>query len=181
MLWIKKIRRYVGILKTKVKLYWNTSKGANGYEIYRSTSKKGNYKKIATVKKAGTTSYKDKSVKSGKTYYYKVRTFKMTGSKKVTAAFCAAQKVKLLNKPVVKVKKQSSRINISWKQIKGANGYEIYRSTSKNGTYQKLAFVENMTAYKDVSGDRNKSYYYKVRAVGSGIKGSTYSSYSIVR
>ena len=59
---------------------WSKVKGAGGYEIYRSTSKKGNYKKIATVKKAGTTSYKDKSVKSGKTYYYKVRPFKMTGS-----------------------------------------------------------------------------------------------------
>lgn len=175
------LTKLVGNSSQSVSLKWSKVKGAGGYEIYRSASKKGNYKKIATVKKAGTTSYKDKSVKSGKTYYYKIRPFKMTGSKKVTAAFCAAQKVKLLNKPVVKVKKQSSRVNISWKQMKGANGYEIYRSTSKNGTYQKVAFVENMTSYQDVSVNINKSYYYKVRAVGSGIKGSTYSSYSIVQ
>lgn len=173
--------KLVGNASESVSLKWTKVKNAGGYEIYRSTSKKGKYKLIASVKKAKTTSYKDKSVKSGKTYYYKIRPYKLTAGAKETGAFCAAQKVKLLGKPVVKVKKQSSRADIIWKTVEGANGYEIYRSTTKNGKFQKIAFVENITSYKDVSGKVNKSYFYKVRAVGSGIKGSTYSSYSTVK
>ena len=121
--------KLVGNTSESVSLKWTKVKNAGGYEIYRSTSKKG----------------------------------------------------KLLGKPVVKVKKQSSRADIIWKTVEGANGYEIYRSTTKNGKFQKLAFVENITSYKDVSGTGNDFYYYKIRAVGGGIKGSTYSSYSTVK
>ncbi len=55
-------------------LTWTANYGANGYEVYRADSKNGKYKKLATVKK-GLTSYKDTSVKKGKTYYYKVRAY----------------------------------------------------------------------------------------------------------
>lgn len=51
-------------------------KGVTGYYVYCSTSKNGKYKKIETIKKAGTTSYTDKkSLKSNKKYYYKVVTY----------------------------------------------------------------------------------------------------------
>jgi hypothetical protein len=43
---------------------------AKQYEVYRSTSAKGKYKKIATTKK---TKYTDKSGKQLTTYYYKIR------------------------------------------------------------------------------------------------------------
>lgn len=59
--------------KKKLKLSWSSEFGANGYQIYRSTSKNGKYTKIATVKNAKT--YIDTSVKSKKTYYYKVRAY----------------------------------------------------------------------------------------------------------
>ena len=46
------------------------------------------YKKIATTKKSVTSlSYKDKTVKAGKTYRYKVRTYLKVGKKKYYSAF----------------------------------------------------------------------------------------------
>lgn len=63
--------------KKSVTLRWTKSKTASGYYIYRSTKKNGTYKKIATVKKAATTKYTDKkSLKSRRTYYYKVVAYK---------------------------------------------------------------------------------------------------------
>ncbi len=56
-----------------IKLTWGSVYGAKGYKIYRSTSKNGKYKAVATVKNG--TEYKDTKAKKGVTYYYKVRPY----------------------------------------------------------------------------------------------------------
>ena len=63
----------------KVTLKWKKSSSATGYYVYRSTEKDGEYKKIATVKGASKTSYKDsKGLKKGRTYYYRIVAYKTT-------------------------------------------------------------------------------------------------------
>lgn len=52
-----------------IKITYSKVSGAAKYSIYRSTSPSGTYKKIGTSK---TTTFKDKTAKAGKTYYYKV-------------------------------------------------------------------------------------------------------------
>lgn len=59
------------VSKKKVKLTWNKIPGVTKYVVYRATSKKGKYTKIATVTK-GKVTYTDKKVTKGKTYYYKI-------------------------------------------------------------------------------------------------------------
>ena len=67
----------------KIKVSWTKSKGykVDFFEVYRSTSKSGTYKKIYTSKSAEASSYTDKSVKSGTRYYYKVRGVRKIGEK----------------------------------------------------------------------------------------------------
>lgn len=60
-----------------VKVSWAKVSGAKKYEIYRASSKSGEYKKIATTEKL---SYSDKKINQNKTYYYKVRA--VSGNKK---------------------------------------------------------------------------------------------------
>lgn len=176
------LTKLVGNSSASVTLEWQKVKGASGYEIYRGASKKGTYARIASVKKAGTVSYKDKSVKSGKTYYYKVRPYKTAGGRKETAGFCVPQKVKLLKKPNASVKgKDASNTKVKWSKVTGAVRYEIYRSESKNGKFKKIASIQDATAFQDIAKKSGTTYYYKVRAVGNGIKGNTYSSYSAVQ
>lgn len=62
----------------QVALKWKKVKGAKNYQVYRSTSPKGKYKKIATTNKS---SYTDKKATKGKTYHYKIRVGKKIGSK----------------------------------------------------------------------------------------------------
>lgn len=176
------ITKLTGKNSKSVYLKWKEVENADGYEVYRSTSEKGSYKKIVTVKEEDSISYKDKSVKAGKSYYYKVRPYKKSGAKKIKAGFSKAQKVKVLKMPAIAVKVQSkSRIKISWKKVDGALKYEIYRSNSKEGVYQKIATVKDVASYKDTRLESGAVYYYKVRAVCNGIKGNTYSSYSTVK
>lgn len=57
---------------------YKKASGASGYAIYRATSKKGTYVLVGTTTK---TSYTDAGLKSGKTYYYKVASYKQSEAK----------------------------------------------------------------------------------------------------
>lgn len=64
------------------------------------------------------------------------------------------------------VKKCSAgKVSISWREISGATGYQLYRATSKDGTYSKVkTFSDAETTSFTNTVTRNKKYYYKVRA-----------------
>jgi fibronectin type 3 domain-containing protein len=57
---------------TGIKISWSAVPGASGYVIYRSDSGPGNYEKLTAVK---LTSYTDKSVMAGETYFYTVQAY----------------------------------------------------------------------------------------------------------
>lgn len=77
------------------KLGWKKVNGASGYVIYRKTGKKGSYKKIKTVKNRKTINYTDKTVKKGKTYYYRIRAYTLVDGKKVYGSYTQGIKVKV--------------------------------------------------------------------------------------
>ena len=76
-----------------VKVSWTNISGESGYQISVSTSKKST-KIVSTYK---TTSGKSKvvSVKKGKTYYYKVRAYKIVGKKKIYAPWSSTKSYKV--------------------------------------------------------------------------------------
>ena len=65
------------------------TKEVSGYEIQYSTSKKFKSAKKITVKKAKATSATIKKLKSKKTYYVRVRTYKKVSGKKYYSSWCA--------------------------------------------------------------------------------------------
>jgi len=81
--------------KKSVYLRWKKQKYADGYEIFRSGSKKGTYKKAKAVKGGNKTSWTDKGVKSGKTYFYKIRAYRMANGKKIVSGFSEVKHVKV--------------------------------------------------------------------------------------
>lgn len=60
---------------SSIKLQWDQAESVSGYCIYRAEKKDSGYKKINTVS-ANILSYTDKNLKSGKSYYYKVRPYR---------------------------------------------------------------------------------------------------------
>lgn len=71
--------------KKQAKVTWKKVANSSGYEVYRSTSKKGKYTKVKAVTSSKTVSFTNTKLKTGKTYYYKVRAYKTisVNSKKV--------------------------------------------------------------------------------------------------
>ena len=85
-------------------------------------------------------------------------------------------KVVRLAKPTsVKASAADGGIKISFKTVKNAKSYLIYRATSKNGKYTKIGST-TQKAFTDNSVKANKTYYYKVKAYNKKYKTSYYSS-----
>ncbi len=152
----------------KLKVSWNAVAGVENYTIYRSTSKNGTYEKIKTVSDIHATSWTDKKVTAGKTYYYKMTaTVKTTGGSKTGGYSAAVQGKPVPSKVSPKVTAPSAgKLRLTWSRIAGADGYEIFRSTSKNGGYKKVKTITkgSIKTYTDSGLSSGKTYYYKVRA-----------------
>lgn len=85
----------------------------------------------------------------------------------------AAVKVAVPQKFCVSGKTPSS-VKLSWKKVSGADGYEIYRSTSKNSGYKKVKTLSSgaKQTWRDYGRVPEKTYYYKIRAFVKGTKNS---------
>lgn len=81
--------------KGKAKLNWNKISAADGYQIVMSTSQNGTYKAIKYPNPAAKTSYTKSQLTSGKTYYFKIRSYKTAGGKKLYSDYSSAVKVKV--------------------------------------------------------------------------------------
>ena len=71
-------------------------------------------------------------------------------------------------------------IDFKWSKSSGVTGYVVYYSTSKNGSYKKLATVKG-TSYSTKKFDDADTYYFKVRAYTKTSDGNVYSAYSSVK
>lgn len=162
---------------------WKRISGASGYVIYRSTSKNGKYVNVATIKKAGTTSYTDKELTTGNTYYYKIKAYRNSSGKKVYGGYSNIDSVKLtLKAPVISsiTVKDYRTVTVKWKKVSGASGYILYRSTSQNGTYKKVATVKGGSSLSCQNSGltTGRKYYYKVKAYRTVNRKNVTSSYS---
>ncbi|HEY8805349.1 MAG TPA: InlB B-repeat-containing protein, partial [Clostridium sp.] len=68
------------ISSKSIKLTWSTVPGANGYEVYRATSSNGAY---SLITKTSSLYYTNSALVTGKTYYYKIRSYRTVGITKV--------------------------------------------------------------------------------------------------
>ncbi len=157
-----------------VTLSWEARDGATGYEVYRSAKKASGYKKVAMV--TGTT-YKDTKLKTGKKYYYKVRAISNDKQSNFSEVLTGKP---VLAKPVVKITKGKKCATITYGKVKGAEGYEIYRSTKKKKGYKKVDTTKKVR-YKNKKLKSKKTYYYKVRAYRKVDGKKVYSSFSKVK
>ena len=81
--------------KKKAQLTWKKVSKATGYEVYQATKKAGTYKKVKTVRKNTTVTYRTKTLKKKKTYYFKIRTYRKVKGKTYYGAFSNIKKVKI--------------------------------------------------------------------------------------
>ena len=159
-----------------IQVKWNKISGVSGYQIYRASSKNGSYKRVKTVG-SGTTSFKNKGLTAGKTYYYKVRAY--NGSTVYPFSSVSSKAARPKAPSNVRTTAGKRKITVRWKKVSGVSGYQVYRSAKKSGNYKRIKTVGHRTSkFINKRLKRGKRYYYKVRAYKK-VKGKkVYSSYS---
>ena len=76
---------------TSIRLSWAPVSGASGYAVYRSASSNGTYSMISRVV---ATAYRNSGLTTGKTYYYKVRAYRLVGTTRVYGNYTAVKYAK---------------------------------------------------------------------------------------
>ncbi len=178
-----KIEKISRVDYNSLEIKWESVKGATGYRVYRSKTKNGEYLSVATLAGNGTELYQDDGLVCGRTYYYKVRAYrKIDGVKyfgdysNAKSNYTCPEKVKLTDGCTY----EATKAVLKWEKSSGADGYEIYRSNTKNGTYKKIKTISNKNTltFTNTKLTKSKDYYYKVRAYRKVDGKTVYGSFS---
>lgn len=111
-----------------VTLTWSKASGVSGYEVQRAYGKK--WKTVGTTKK---TTYKIKKLKTGTTYKFRVRAYKLSGKTKVygSAATVSAKPVCAAPKNLKAAVLSPTTARLTWAKTAGASKYRIQKWNGK--------------------------------------------------
>ena len=156
------------------KITWSKVEGAEGYRVYGKKAGTRDWKTRFALGDTTKTDFTVSGLTCGDTYVYTVRAFFKNGATAVLGNFSAAGisgKV-LPATPVMRAAyAYSDHIEVSWKTVKGAAGYNVYRRT-KNGAYTLIGSAST-NKYMDKDVKVGEKYTYAVAAKSAnGIVGS---------
>ena len=148
---------------SSVTLYWAPSNGSQKYAVYRSPDgSSGSYSLIGTPSSA---TYTDTTASASKDYYYRIAGQAAVNGTTYTGNKTAAVATSTIpaRTAITSLKQVSSRrTRLTWKSIKGASQYYIFRSTSgRTGTFKRINTVSG-TSYTSGKLTKGKRYYYRI-------------------
>jgi len=161
-----------------IKLTWSAVAGVTRYEVYRSASKSSGYRRVWITT---TRSYSNTGLATGRTYYYKVRAYRLVSGKKVYGPYSTVVSAKTgIGAPsTIRAAVAGKSVKLSWGKVPGRTKYEVWRRTSQSGVYT-LCKTTTSTSFTNTGLMKGATYWYKVRAyrVAGGKK--VYGNYSKV-
>ncbi|SDI64213.1 Fibronectin type III domain-containing protein [Planococcus glaciei] len=80
---------------TAIKTTWAKVGEASGYEVYHATAKTGTYTKVKTLTTVSSLTFTNTGLGKGKTYYYKVRAYRVVSGKKIYSPYTTIVSTKL--------------------------------------------------------------------------------------
>lgn len=164
----------------KIKIQWNAAANGKSYEVYRKDESSGTFVKIGET---ASTSYTDGNRHYQTPFQYKVKAtakaFGITAESELSAAVSGKAELTVPS-GFAAIRKEPQSVALSWSATPGAAGYEVYGSSSSNGSYTLLGRVTG-TSYTDPSGKWNEGHYYKVRAYHPGSGAELFGDFTSVK
>ena len=166
-----------------VKISWKKVTDASGYLV---SYKKSTSTKWSTPIDTTNLTYKVKNLDDGKKYDFKVIPYYKTSSGTTKYYSTEATKkssiytLKAITQKSVK-KYSSSKVTISWSDISGETGYQVYKMTKKNGKYTVVKSYKTSKNFINISSSKGTKYYYKIRAYKKESTETVYGPWSKVK
>ena len=155
---------------TSVSLSWEAVEGAASYNVYRKAEGANEAIKVGTT---SSLDYVDYTAQLGYTYEYSVSQVNSVGiestKSKVIEVPLIDESVKVPAFPanVTLVETSERSISFKWEKVDNALLYYVYRSTSADGTFERVGISSNQE-FTDQSVSPTRNYYYQVSAVSLG-------------
>ena len=147
----------------QVNLTWNTTSGATGYYVKRSTSSASE----TQIAAPSTTAYTDNAVTNGTKYYYLVSAYNSYGQSANSAEVSVTPAAP--PPPAVPTGLAATagnmQVALSWTASSGATSYHVKRSTT-SGSEMQIAAPASAN-FTDTGLTNGTKYYYLVSAVNS--------------
>lgn len=173
--------------KNYVKISWAAVEGATGYRVYvYKNADSKTRKRVASVEGTSyklTKDYAGKALEIGSEYKVAVVAYTKLEDGTVIHALAGVAKTftRTAGKPDLSVSSASGKATLKWTNVEGETGYQVYYSTSKDGTYKKASNVgANVVSYSKAF-TKGKTIYFKVRAYTTVDGEAVYGSFSSVK
>lgn len=171
------------VTTSKAYLSWSKVSNADGYEIWLAKGNTSYQYKGSFTKTSATIS----NLEENTTYKVKVISYKDTTSGTVYGPDSAVKTftTEKTNSDIDKVKNvtyevDGNKATIEWDRVSGADGYEIYMSTSSNRNYKYVDTVyRNSATLRNL--DYDQTYYIQVRAFEEVENDVEYGDFSVYR
>ncbi len=156
----------------QINLQWSKVEGADGYLLYMYNKETKKYDLLETLTGTDSTSFSFvNGLKNGETYSFRVRSYAVdkdgeTQVKgKISAAFKTTTPPAKAQKPKA-VSTTANQAKLTWTEMSTADGYSIYRCTSRNGKYTRVKTItdKDTITFTDKNLNSGITYYYKMRA-----------------
>lgn len=149
---------------SSITLKWSAVTGANAYRIYKYDSKKKAFVSIAYVKKG--TAYTVKNLSAGTVYKFKIRAYADMSCGKFIGALSKEFATSTKPAKVTKIAAESTAtsIKLTWKSVKGATAYRVYRYDEEKKSYVSIAYVTKATSYTVKKLSPAFEYKFRIRA-----------------
>ena len=142
-------------------LTWKAIAGAVKYKIYRASSTYGSFQTYKTVT---VPSFTDTGLALNTTYYYKVEAISANGVTACSSSPVSGTRTLGTLTATAENIAASGKIKLSWNTLTGAVKYNVYRASTKNGTYTLLKTVA-ASSFTDTNAKTGTKYFYKVEAI----------------
>jgi len=158
----------VNVVAKGIKLSWNASKGAGGYEIYRSEDG-GYYSLYKTITSGSTKSFTDTGVDKNGAHFYRYylipfKNVKVGGYTERFAGYTSETdwiaKIGPVTGLTVKTDPALKTVTLNWKEVPGADGYRILRSEGDSLFYVEDALDgSGVTTWTDPAPSEGRNRY----------------------
>ena len=144
-------------------LTWNKVDGATAYNIYHYNRQTLKYERIGWTKD---TSIQLKDQPKGEIDTYRVKAYYKKDGKTISSKYSNSQSAKLFEETKIQnVEQEEKALKITWTEVKGTNGYSVYRKeeTDKEWTYLDATAK---TTYTDKTAKEGIRYQYRILPYG---------------
>lgn len=151
------------VSKGVLTLSWNKVDNATAYNVYRYNRQTKKYENITWTKE---TSIELKGEPKGEINTYRIKAYYNKLNTVVLSNYSQAQSAKILDSTVLStVNATETTLSFTWKPVKGATGYTVYRREIREKEWKSLG-ATTKTTYTDNTCEVGVSYAYRILPYG---------------